>query len=376
MLEIAKICKKFLGSRDPVLRGVSFQLAKGEALSLLGPSGCGKTTLLRIIAGLETADAGQVLLNGRDLSQVPTQQRPFHLVFQKHALFPHLSVFENIAFGLRLKKVPEAEIRDRVQEVLEMVRLPDFAGRAPSTLSGGQAQRVALARALVNRPDVLLLDEPFSALDLKLRRELQTELRLLQKKLQLTLIFVTHDQEEAFVLSDRVILMNQGLIEQQSSPRELYQAPQTAFTAEFVGSVSRLNVDRIQSVQNGRLEFESAGLKLRGQSYSSDVLGRAAQAYIRPEAFHLKKNAKDIVTDNTIDVTIVDWFFRGSEVLLETQLGTRDQVWVSVQPHEWSDEVFTRGAQIQLHFRSSETWIYPTRLESQPEEGAPPEAQT
>ncbi|MFN7729311.1 MAG: ABC transporter ATP-binding protein [Bdellovibrio sp.] len=368
MLEIAKICKKFLGTSELVLRGVSFKLSKGEALSLLGPSGCGKTTLLRIIAGLENADSGQILLGGQDLAAVPTQKRPFHLVFQKHALFPHLSVFENIAFGLRLKNVPDSDLRDRVQEVLEMVRLPDFAGRAPSTLSGGQAQRVALARALVNRPDVLLLDEPFSALDLKLRRELQAELRLLQKKLQLSLIFVTHDQEEAFVLSDRVILMNQGLIEQESSPREIYQAPQTAFTAEFVGSVSRLNVDRIHSVQNGRLDFESAGFKLKGKSFSADVLGQAAQAYIRPEAFHLKKNEKELITDNTIEVTIMDWFFRGSEVLLETQLGTRDLVWVAVQPHEWSEETYKRGAKVQLHFRSSETWIYPTQLESQPGE--------
>ncbi|HVK61167.1 MAG TPA: ABC transporter ATP-binding protein [Bdellovibrionales bacterium] len=238
MLEIRNIQKKF--ASQTALDDVSLSIAEGEFFSLLGPSGCGKSTLLRILAGLEDATSGEILWKGRRIDQLPARERPFNMVFQKYALFPHLDVFENVAFSLKLKKVPKTEIRSRVEEALALVSLETFANRLPETLSGGQQQRVALARALVNRPACVLLDEPLGALDQKLREKMQSELRLLQQRLGLTFIFVTHDQEEAMILSDRVAVMNSGRLEQVSTPRELYEAPRSLFSARFIGSRNEL----------------------------------------------------------------------------------------------------------------------------------------
>ena len=220
------------------LREVSLEIRRGEYFSLLGPSGCGKTTLLRIIAGLDMSDGGTLHLHGRDARDIPAHQRATNTVFQSYALFPHLSVRENVAFGLRMRKVPSAELETRVQGVMEMVRITDLAGRQPSEISGGQKQRVALARALVNEPQVLLLDEPLGALDLKLRKELQQELRALQRRTGITFIHVTHDQDEALGLSDRIAVMNAGRIVQLGTGEELYERPRTRFVAQFLGGCS------------------------------------------------------------------------------------------------------------------------------------------
>lgn len=222
------------------LREIGLKIRKGEFFSLLGPSGCGKTTLLRILAGFETPTQGRILLEQKDISGLLPPARPFNMVFQKYALFPHLTVHENVAFGLKMKKLPNEEIKRRVDEMLQMVGLKEYAQRKPETLSGGQSQRVAVARSLVNQPKVLLLDEPLSALDLKMREHMQIELKTLQRKLGLTFIFVTHDQEEAFALSDRIAVMNKGGIEQVSTPQELYEQPQTRFVAEFIGHMNKL----------------------------------------------------------------------------------------------------------------------------------------
>jgi len=222
------------------LDDVSLSVNDGELVSLLGPSGCGKTTLLRIIGGLAAPVEGQVLLSGEDVTHVPAHKRPTHLVFQRPTMFPHLNVFDNIAFGLRISRVPKAELRSRVEEALSLVRLPGYESRRSHELSGGQMQRIALARALANKPQVLLLDEPFSALDLKVRLAMEGELRRLHRETGTTIIFVTHDQREALALSDRIALFNQGRIEQFAPPWDIYQEPCSEFAAGFVGDANTL----------------------------------------------------------------------------------------------------------------------------------------
>ncbi len=234
-VELKNVRKVFDGG-TVALDGVSLSVREGEFFSLLGPSGCGKTTLLRILGGFEVPDEGEVHIAGQDMKDVPPFRRPVNTVFQNYALFPHMNVFENVAFGLRMKRLPEAQVRKRVEAMLELVQIADLARRRPHELSGGQKQRVALARALVNEPKVLLLDEPLGALDLKLRKELQIELMRLQMELKITFVYVTHDQEEALVMSDRMAVMRAGRIEQIGLPEELYERPRTPFVARFLGT--------------------------------------------------------------------------------------------------------------------------------------------
>jgi len=226
---------------------IDLEVRNGEFFSLLGPSGCGKTTTLRMIGGFELPSAGKILLGDRDITAEPPERRPVNMVFQSYALFPHLTVFENVAFGLRRRKTPDDEVRHRVGHALELVRLGGYDRRKPDQLSGGQQQRVALARALVNRPRVLLLDEPLGALDLKLRRQLQTELKRVQLEVGITFVYVTHDQEEALALSDRIAVMDGGRVEQVGTPEELYDAPRTLFVAGFIGT-SNLLPGTVESV--------------------------------------------------------------------------------------------------------------------------------
>ncbi len=245
-VELRKVFKVFNG--ETAVRGVDLDILRGEFFSILGPSGCGKTTTLRLMAGFETPSAGEVLIRGQSMTNVPPYQRPVNTVFQSYALFNHMSVWDNIAFGLRIKRRGKAEITERVQEALKLVKMESFAQRYPSQLSGGQQQRVALARALVNRPAVVLLDEPLGALDLKLRKEMQVELSNLHQDLGLTFVMVTHDQEEALSLSDRIAVMHDGRIEQIGSPTQIYESPRTAFVADFIGDTNLFQ---------GRLEMES-----------------------------------------------------------------------------------------------------------------------
>ena len=240
--------------------GLDLEIRAGEFFSLLGPSGCGKTTTLRMIGGFELPTAGRIELGGLDITREPPEKRPVNMVFQSYALFPHLSVFENVAFGLRRKGTEKAEITRRVGAALELVRLPDFGSRKPDQLSGGQQQRVALARALVCEPMVLLLDEPLGALDLKLRRQLQVELKRVQLEVGITFIYVTHDQEEALALSDRIAVMDHGKVEQLGTPEELYDAPRTRFVAGFIGTTNLL-AGTVESVEPGGIV-----VRLRGGS--------------------------------------------------------------------------------------------------------------
>lgn len=236
LLELKNIKKRF-GETD-VLNGITLSIKKGEFITFLGASGCGKTTTLRIIAGLEEPDSGTVFLDGKDVTSIPPNQRDVNTVFQNYALFPHLNVEANVGYGLKIKRVPKAEIKKKVTEILELVQLTGYEKRMPSELSGGQKQRVAIARALVNSPKLLLLDEPLGALDLKLRRTMQLELKRLQKKLGITFLYITHDQEEAINMSDRIVVMKDGRFEQIGTPDEIYNHPKTSYVADFVGNAN------------------------------------------------------------------------------------------------------------------------------------------
>jgi spermidine/putrescine transport system ATP-binding protein len=233
MIDLVQIEKHFEG--QVVVHPLSLNIEEGEFLTLLGPSGCGKTTILRMIAGFETPTRGDVILAGKNVTSLPPNQRDLNLVFQHYALFPHMTVEENIAFGLKMKKMPKAEQKGRIEEAVAMTQLTALTSRYPHQLSGGQQQRVAIARAIANKPKVLLLDEPLGALDLQLRKNLQSELKHLQRSLGITFVYVTHDQEEAMMLSDRIVIMNGGKVEQVGTPREIYAAPKTLFAATFVG---------------------------------------------------------------------------------------------------------------------------------------------
>lgn len=248
ILELEGIRKSF--GKTQVLKGISLSIRQGEFITFLGASGCGKTTTLRIIAGLESPDEGRVLLNGKDVTALEPNQRNVNTVFQNYALFPHMNVFANIAYGLKLKKLPKKEIAARVEEMLDLVQLSGYEKRMPSELSGGQRQRVAIARAVINTPQVLLLDEPLGALDLQLRRQMQVELKRIQKRLKITFIYITHDQEEALNMSDRIVVMDNGQLEQVGTPDEIYYHPRTSYAARFVGTANILS-GQLAGVEDG-----------------------------------------------------------------------------------------------------------------------------
>ena len=279
IIEIKNVSKSF-GDKC-ILRDVSIFVKQGEFLTLLGPSGCGKTTLLRMIAGFGSPDSGEILINGTDITNMPPHERPVNTVFQRYALFPHLDVYENIAFGLKLQKVPEAEIEKRVRKVLKMVSMTDYEDRDVESLSGGQQQRVAIARAIVNQPKVLLLDEPLSALDLKMRKDMQIELKEMHRKLGITFIYVTHDQEEALTLSDTIVVLDDGNIRQVGTPTDIYNEPQNAFVADFIGESNILNGKMIKDklVEFAGHEFECVDEGF-GENVDVDVVVRPEDIYI------------------------------------------------------------------------------------------------
>lgn len=239
ILQLRQIRKSF--DNTEVLKGIDLEVAQGEFITLLGASGCGKTTTLRIIAGLELPDAGQVILEGQDITNREPNKRDVNTVFQNYALFPHMNVSDNVGYGLKIRKVPKAEIERKVEQALRLVQLEEYGKRMPDQLSGGQKQRIAIARAVINEPKVLLLDEPLGALDLKLRRQMQLELKRLQKRLGITFIYITHDQEEAINMSDRIGVMHEGVLEQLGTPNEVYYQPQTSYVADFVGNANILH---------------------------------------------------------------------------------------------------------------------------------------
>ncbi len=280
------LVKSFGGA--PAVNDVTLEVRKGEFLTLLGPSGCGKTTLLNLVAGFLSPDRGEIFIDGEPVNDVPPYRRSIGIVFQNYALFPHMTVAQNVAFGLKMRKVPGAEIARRVAEALEMVRLPQMGERTPRQLSGGQQQRVALARALVINPRVLLLDEPFSAIDKNLRADMQFELKQIQKTIGITTLFVTHDQSEALSLSDRIAVMSQGRIEQLSEPARLYRSPATSFVASFIGDINRLAC-RVGPANGPTLSLELGSMRCEVAKAQANGLATGAEAlmFLRPEELSL-----------------------------------------------------------------------------------------
>ena len=319
-LELKEIKKSFTEG-EAVLDNISLEISKGEFITLLGSSGCGKTTTLRIIAGLEQPDAGSVWLDGREVTGLEPNQRDVNTVFQNYALFPHMNVAENIGYGLKLKKVPKSEIRKKVSQMLELVQLEGYEKRKPSELSGGQKQRVAIARALVNNPEVLLLDEPLGALDLQLRRAMQIELKHLQKKLGITFIYITHDQEEAINMSDRIAVMKDGRIEQIGTPDEIYNHPKTSYVATFVGNANILHgvAESIQG-ENAIVKIGNDRVIVKLETSQQDTEDTGAKQYLSAgEKVTLAVRSENILlqeaavigntgTDNrdTVDISVAD----------------------------------------------------------------------
>lgn len=292
---LSGISKSFDGKE--VISQLDLTINNGEFLTLLGPSGCGKTTVLRLIAGLETVDAGHIMLDNQDITHVPAENRYVNTVFQSYALFPHMTVFENVAFGLRMQKTPAAEIAPRVTDALRMVQLEEFAQRKPHQLSGGQQQRVAIARAVVNKPRLLLLDESLSALDYKLRKQMQNELKALQRKLGITFVFVTHDQEEALTMSDRIVVMRNGVIEQDGTPREIYEEPKNLFVAGFIGEINRFDATVIERLDEQRVRASVEGRECNIYVNVAVEPGQKLNVLLRPEDLRVE----EINDDNHIE---------------------------------------------------------------------------
>ena len=312
-VEMRDVLKQFVTPEGGILSAVDhvdMQIKDGEFFSLLGPSGCGKTTSLRMIAGFELPTAGSILIRGKEMSQVPAHQRPVNTVFQQYALFPHMTVEQNIGFGLEMKGVGKAERSKRVSEALEMVRLPGMEMRRAKQLSGGQQQRIALARALVNKPEVLLLDEPLGALDLKLRKEMQLELKTLQREVGITFIYVTHDQEEALTMSDRIAVMSKGKALQIGQPEEIYERPANKFVADFIGETNFL--DGVVKGQNGKVvDVELTGTgTVQVESARTFTTGQKVAVAVRPEKLRLNSEIKD---GNNLHGRVEDIIYIGTD---------------------------------------------------------------
>ncbi|MBM6829787.1 polyamine ABC transporter ATP-binding protein [Anaerotignum lactatifermentans] len=326
-----------------VVKNMNLEIAEGEFLTLLGPSGCGKTTTLRMIAGFEEATSGIIKVEGERIENKEPFQRNVNTVFQNYALFPHMTVFQNVAYGLTIKKVPKKEIEERVMEMLQMVQLEGYEKRKPDALSGGQKQRVAIARALVNRPKVLLLDEPLGALDLKLRKQMQIELKRLQKKLGITFIYVTHDQEEALTMSDRIAIMRDGRIEQMASPKEIYEHPATRFVAGFIGE-SNIFDGKVIDVKDGLLcvETEAGRLLVRGEYFE---VGEQMHVSIRSEYLEVSTSH---VEGFTIEGKVKDFIYQGSVVKTAVDLANGQEVKYS---RFEQDQTVSPGEKVYVYWR-------------------------
>ncbi len=330
------------------LRDIDLSVGRGEFFSLLGSSGCGKTSLLRALAGFVTCDSGQIFIGGKDVSALPPYRRPVNMMFQSYALFPHMNVAANIGFGLRREGVPAAEIRSRISEALELIALPGWGARMPQQLSGGQRQRVALARSIIKRPDVLLLDEPLSALDKKLRESTRMELIGIQKRVGITFIMVTHDQDEALTMSDRIAVMSEGRIMQIGTPMDIYERPTSRFVADFIGSVNLFDgvVDKVEG-GIATVRCDALGGDIRGISRGF-VAGEVVTLAIRPERIRLTSSMQGLETEMRFAGKIVDATYIGDKRVFKVQLPDKTVVQVS-QPSDGRNELpLQRETSVQL----------------------------
>jgi spermidine/putrescine transport system ATP-binding protein len=355
-VSLTQVVKRF--GEVAAVDGLDLEVPDGQFFSLLGPSGCGKTTTLRMIGGFEQPTSGLIELQGADVTWLPPYRRNVNTVFQNYALFPHLTIFENVAFGLRRKKVPGAEIKSRVNEMLRLVELPGYENRRPTQISGGQAQRVALARALINRPAVLLLDEPLGALDLKLRKQMQVELKRIQQEVGITFIYVTHDQEEAMTMSDRIAVMNRGRFEQLGDPESLYERPATRFVAGFLG-VSNLLAGRVDG-GDGRYSAcrltDGSGIRIpRASNGTTDI-----EVGVRPEKIRLHELNDSLPAEhNVLDGIVRDASYLGvsTQYIVETPAGVRLTVYEQNVERATRAELWAPGESVKLSWSPDHTFV-------------------
>lgn len=314
IIELRHISKVYSDNGFKAVDDFNLEVKRGEFVTFLGPSGCGKTTTLRMIAGFEMPTSGEILLNGEDISQLPANKRPINTVFQRYALFPHMNIYDNIAFGLKLKKLPKEEIRKKVKRVLDIVDLEGFENRKISTLSGGQQQRIAIARALVNEPEILMLDEPLGALDLKMRQEMQLELKHMHDELGITFIYVTHDQEEALTMSDKIVVLSEGRIQQIGTPEDIYNEPQNAFVADFIGESNIF-----KGIMTGHMKVRFCGGEFIGMDDVPD--GTLVDVVVRPEDVIITKPE-----DGIIEGEVVSVIFKGMHYEVTVESGKYEMV--------------------------------------------------
>ncbi len=367
VIRLDKVSKRF--GTFVAVESADFDIAEGEFFSMLGPSGCGKTTTLRMIAGFEQPTGGRILLHGDDVSRTPPHKRDVNTVFQNYALFPHMSVFDNVAFGLRNKKTSEKIVTQRVNELLEVVRLPQFAKRRPNQLSGGQQQRIALARALVNLPKALLLDEPLGALDLKLRQAMQLELKRIQREVGITFIFVTHDQEEALTMSDRIAVMNQGCTDQIGTPTEIYHQPSTAFVAGFIGTANLLPVT-VRSQDADAITVDSRlGNQFRVPTNGTPhETGSEATLMVRPE--RLVPAGAPLhggAPAGTLECTVTSLVFQGPVVRCQVRTATGTELIAHLGPEDEPAKI-TVGSPITMTWAFDGAYLVPEAMAERPDD--------
>lgn len=314
IIELRHISKVYSDNGFKAVDDFNLEVKRGEFVTFLGPSGCGKTTTLRMIAGFEMPTSGEIFLNGEDISQLPANKRPINTVFQRYALFPHMNIYDNIAFGLKLKKLPKEEIRKKVKRVLDIVDLEGFENRKISTLSGGQQQRIAIARALVNEPEILMLDEPLGALDLKMRQEMQLELKHMHDELGITFIYVTHDQEEALTMSDKIVVLSEGRIQQIGTPEDIYNEPQNAFVADFIGESNIF-----KGIMTGHMKVRFCGGEFIGMDDVPE--GTLVDVVVRPEDVIITKPE-----DGVVEGEVVSVIFKGMHYEVTVESGKYEMV--------------------------------------------------
>ena len=346
LFSLKGLCKNY--ENTPILKNIDLDIFEGEFLTLLGPSGCGKTTIIRLLAGFENPDSGEILLQDKNINNLPPEQRAVNTVFQSYALFPHMNIFDNVAFGLKMKKVPKEQIKIEVENALSMVKLSQHMYKKPNELSGGQQQRVAIARAVVNKPLILLLDESLSALDYKLRKEMQIELKMLQRKLGITFLFVTHDQEEALSMSDRIVVMNKGNIEQIGTPKEIYEDPKNLFVAQFIGEANCFETKVIeQKDETVTLKYNEKVFNLK----TKKTFNKTCTILIRPEDFRVEKNLEDVKSNNYFTGELENIIYKGTTIDLLVKLEDGKEVIASEFYNEDSDALgYKVGSKLFLYW--------------------------